>query len=214
MLVINRLSPRPNGFTAIELLVTIAVAAILMAIAVPSLTQIVRNSELTSITNTLLASINGARSEAMKRGGFAMVVPRGNGSGGTWNNGWVVFVDVKTNNSNNSNNYAYQSGNDDNNDVLVFLEEQLPSYFSIEGDNTANDNPAYIMFDPSGYSKTKIGGFGDVTLTLSRNDATGSPAAKCREVRSIVIEKTGRARSCTPTSNNDTACRVVGAPCS
>lgn len=199
---------RPNGFTVIELLITIAVAAILMAIAVPSLMQVVRNLELTSITNTLLASINGARSEAMKRGGVAMVVPVKNGSGDTWANGWYVFVDGK------ERDELFDTTKDPS-DKQVFWQEPLRPYFSIEGNHTAKDDPAYILFDPSGYLNKKDRTFGEVTsLTLRRNDVTGSPTAKCREVRSIVIERTGRSRSCTPKSNTDPACPVAGTPCS
>ena len=51
---------RNGGFTLIELMVTIALAAVLMTIAAPSFVQYQRNSELTSLTNSLLAAINAA----------------------------------------------------------------------------------------------------------------------------------------------------------
>ena len=209
MLELNGMTRRPIGLTLIELLIVVALASILMLIAVPSISQLLRNSELSSTTNTLLAGINSARSEAMKRGGYAMVVPNGNGSGTSWAKGWVVFVDGNT-----QRDRAFNLTTDTG-DVLVFAQPELNSYFTISGSNTAGANPAYIMFDPSGYSTTKNEGFGDVTLTLSRNDITGPTAAKCREVRSIVIERTGRVRSCTPTGSGDPTCPVApGGPCS
>lgn len=56
-----------NGFTLIELLVTIAAAAILMAVAVPSFNDLIVSSRLSTQTNDLIAAINTARSEAIKR---------------------------------------------------------------------------------------------------------------------------------------------------
>ncbi|RFF27321.1 GspH/FimT family pseudopilin [Wenzhouxiangella sp. 15190] len=58
---------RTAGFTLIELIVAIAVAAILLTIAVPSLSNLIRNNEVTGQTNELVALINFARSEAIRR---------------------------------------------------------------------------------------------------------------------------------------------------
>lgn len=57
-----------NGFTIIELMVVVAVLAIAAAVAVPSFTNVIEANRLASETNRLLASINFARSEAVKIG--------------------------------------------------------------------------------------------------------------------------------------------------
>jgi type IV fimbrial biogenesis protein FimT len=56
-----------SGFTVIELLVTISVASILLAVAVPAFTQLAVNARLTTQANDVVAALNLARSEAIKR---------------------------------------------------------------------------------------------------------------------------------------------------
>lgn len=185
-----------QGFTLIELMVTLAIASILMLIAVPSLTTYRRNAELTSATNTLLAAINAARGEAMKRGTNAMVVPTNNGT--NWNAGWVVFALGATNTT-----QAYNAATD----KTVHLQSAVPTYINVVGNQSAAANPPYMMFDASGYSKTKAGGFGALTLTLTRTDVSGTSALN--ETRRIVIASTGRARTCKPTSASDANCAAT-----
>ena len=79
------------GFTLIELMVTLAIASVLMMVAAPSFVGFQRNSEMTSVTNSLLAATSAARAEAMKTGMNALVVANGDGS--SWSAGWTVFVD-------------------------------------------------------------------------------------------------------------------------
>lgn len=181
---------RLPGFTLIELMVVVVIGAVLLTLAIPSFTSFQRNSQLTSATNSFLAAMNAARGEAMKRGMNAMVVP----VGADWKDGWTVFVDS------NRNGVL-----DEATDTVIQKQPALAAYFSASGQGTASETPAYILFDGSGYAKTKTAGFGALTMTLQRSDMTGS--AQLDQTRRIVIAKTGRARTCKPSS--DSTCTVT-----
>jgi type IV fimbrial biogenesis protein FimT len=90
-----------RGFTLVELLVTMAVGAILLAIAIPGYGFLVNTSKLAAVTNELVFALQLARSEAVKRGQRVTVCKSANAlnpvpacsSTGQWQQGWLVFVD-------------------------------------------------------------------------------------------------------------------------
>jgi prepilin-type N-terminal cleavage/methylation domain-containing protein len=79
------------GFTIAEVLITLTIAAILAAIAVPSFSWLIRDTRFTTEANNMVAAFNLARSEAAKRGGVARV----DSDAGTnaWGTGWTLWVD-------------------------------------------------------------------------------------------------------------------------
>ena len=92
---------RQRGVTLVELLVTIAVLAIVLALAVPGYGSLVNNIRLSSLTNDLVSALNLARSEAIKRGVRVTLCKSANPMAtepacqisGSWQDGWVAFVD-------------------------------------------------------------------------------------------------------------------------
>ena len=83
------------GFTLIELVVTVAIAALLMGIAAPSFRDSVLNSQHIAEYNDLMGSLRFARSEAIKRSSRTAVCARANDTacGSNWSNGFLVFID-------------------------------------------------------------------------------------------------------------------------
>lgn len=75
-----------NGFTLVELLITVSILAILATVGVPSFQAIIQNSRATALTNDLVSALNLARSEATKRGIAVSVCATNN----NWLNGWRV----------------------------------------------------------------------------------------------------------------------------
>jgi len=81
---------RFQGVTLIELLVALAVAAILLAVGVPMLRDFILNNRLTTHANTLAASLALARAEAVRRNRPVAIVP----AASDWSKGWTVGVDA------------------------------------------------------------------------------------------------------------------------
>lgn len=75
-----------KGFTLVELMIAISVLGILSAVALPSLTDLVRGQRIKSATSDVYASIIYARSEAIKRAADVKIVPNTT----DWAAGWRV----------------------------------------------------------------------------------------------------------------------------
>jgi prepilin-type N-terminal cleavage/methylation domain-containing protein len=101
-----------RGFTLVEALVVMAIAAILLATAVPAFTQSISSTRATDSANTLLAALNDARSQAVRLQQNVVVCrsinPQaplpdcssaavGDYAGTDWAAGWILFVDPNSN---------------------------------------------------------------------------------------------------------------------
>lgn len=92
---------RNRGFTLLELMVTVGIAAILLSVGVPSFRSVIMDNRLVRDSNQFVASINLARSSAVRfqrnatictSANFDAAVPTCTAST-DWSNGWIVWVD-------------------------------------------------------------------------------------------------------------------------
>ncbi|MDO5610329.1 MAG: GspH/FimT family pseudopilin [Pseudomonadota bacterium] len=90
----SRIGQKQGGFTLVELMVTIAVLAIISTIAYPSFTSIINSNRLTSAANEVLASAQLARSEAVRLNQTVVLCPANAAlsacDGNDWQN-WLLL---------------------------------------------------------------------------------------------------------------------------
>lgn len=162
-----------TGFTLVELLVTIAIAALLMFVALPAFMTFQKNAQLSDAVSNFIGATNAARANAMKQGVNTYLVPN---SGTNWGSGWMVFSDLNW-------NQTYDAGTE-----LIILSHEAPaSAISISIPTTSSFSAGYVLFNGSGYPRLKSGAFGGGTLVMSNGTRSSS----------IIIDPAGRTRSCT-----------------
>lgn len=135
-----------KGFTLIELMITMTVSAILLAIAVPSYQSVTTNMRMSNEINALSSDLNFARSEAVKRGLNINVCPPLNGvcNAGPnldWAAGWMVF------------------------DAGAVKQLRISS--GVNQGDTFKGGATPITFTPAGYTQFA----GTITLHNKNNDA-------------------------------------------
>lgn len=174
----------------IELMITLTIAGILSAIAVPSFITAVRSSRLTGATNQFVAALNYARSEAIKRGQYVVVRKTGT----NWESGWRTFVDVDRAGSNanvfNDDNTAPLCGT--NEDCLLRVYDALPTGFTLRGNSGVAD---YIYFKANGESKN-----GSFAIC---DNVDGNNTAESGTSRLVVVTMVGRVRQGEDSDNDN-----------
>lgn len=90
---------RIRGFTLVELMITIAVVAILLVVGVPSYSYVTANVRMSNELSALLGDIQYARSEAEKEGVNVVICASSNQktcNTSAWQNGWIIYSTVST----------------------------------------------------------------------------------------------------------------------
>ncbi len=168
-----------SGFTLVELMITVAVIAILIGIGFPSFSASLRSNRVATHANEMIATVSLARTEAIKSNIAAGICPSANGTtcGGTWNGGWLVFVD--TNNNGAPNAAAVPS-------EVVRVIAGNPSLSVIPGAGLVSP----IMFSSRGLPTSGLPAAGTAAMVLQPLDCpTGAPV-----IRSFFMNATGQIR--------------------
>jgi prepilin-type N-terminal cleavage/methylation domain-containing protein len=126
------------GFTLIELVITVAIASILIALVIPNLRPLVMSSRMTTQTNDIVSGLQIARSEAIKRASRVVVCTSSNGTacdGSGWSSGRLVFD-------------ASRSGTDTPSPLnTIRFHEPLPAEFILD---SGTSFPDPIIFNAQG----------------------------------------------------------------
>ncbi len=165
------------GLTLVELLVTIAIIAILAAVAAPSFVQMIANNALISQMNSFYIDTRFARSEAVKRGLDVSLCPSTTAmdaepvcSGSDWKVGWIVFIDT---NSNGARSNTASDG-----ETILRRQEAYGSSSSIQGTSTVSS----VRYNADG---RVAGGAANLVFSVP-NDVVDS--------RKLCITMTGKVR--------------------
>ena len=139
-----------KGFSLIELLLSVAVLGILIAVSLPSFQDTIESQVTVSQIKVMQTALNLARSEAIKRGRNVAICPSNDGvdcDAGDWDEGWVVFVDA----NDDANGSA---GSIDNGDTIIRVFDSLGSSSVLTGTTNLlefnsfgfNDSGAIVTF--------------------------------------------------------------------
>jgi len=178
---------KSSGFTLIELIVTVSIAAILMSIAVPSFKTMIDSNRLSTGTNELVSAFILARSEALKRSQTVTVCTSTNSTtcasagNNDFGQGWIVFVDCGTEGVKDASSDC--NGDGDSTDVGIDDDPIINAHSGLK-DLTIVSNSAtpehYLTYSFSGRPS------GTVTLRVTQNGSVQ---------KRIVIGRSGRIRT-------------------
>lgn len=188
-----------TGFTLIEIMVAVAIFAILASLVAPSMKNFTANNRRTAQLNHMVGSFNLARSEAVKRGATVTICARGDATNdpsnecaqqnnGRWENGWIVFVDS----DGNSNVDINAPGADT---VIRQYEALKGSQVRFVPFDSGGLTPDVISFDANGFLNTQ--------LTFVRCDDRVDAATELKNARAVIVGRTGNVRVSSDNKNSD-----------
>ncbi|MCK5696676.1 MAG: GspH/FimT family protein [Gammaproteobacteria bacterium] len=167
-----------SGFTLIELMISLAILAIIISQATPSFANMIHTQKANSEVNKFMSVIFLARSEAIKANKVATLCHSHDGlnCNGIWSDGWILFIDNDS------------DGRKDAGETIIKSDTQKYDY---QISLSAFGSRHYMRFTPLGLTLSQNGSF---KLCPKNNDH--------HYARVVIISKTGRARFSKDTNAN------------
>ncbi len=162
-----------QGFSLLELLITVLIIVLATAIGLPSYNSFVTENNVVTYTNEVVRTLNIARSEAVKRGEIVTICKSAQSSPSCdstrdWKDGWTTFVDLDVDNV------------IDNNEVVIDSHAGVSSILDL---NSSGVIPNTISYRPDGRINTISGSFSICSNTTHSI------------FRRVIIANTGRIRT-------------------
>lgn len=137
----DQMSLKRDGFTLIELVVTICILGIALALAIPSLMSFINKNKKDAGREELISALSLTRSSAITAGSWATIC--GSNDSGTqcsssksdWSHGWLVFLDANRNS------------------LIDTAEQVISTKDSVAGNLTVNTSLSHITYDNQGLAE-------------------------------------------------------------
>lgn len=175
-----------SGLTLVELMIGIALLAVLMALAVPSFRAQIAGSQLTSGSEALMGSLMQARAQAIRLGRRVTVCRSANlqqcdtDTSRGWEAGWLTFIDTDRTSASKEAELSAT-------DTLLTRSEPLPASLRVRGNGAVSH---YISFAASGEARTLSGGSNPLgTLQVC---STSAALPDARRAIDLVLSAGGR----------------------
>jgi len=180
-----RRADRARGFTLVEVLITLAIGAIILLLAVPNFGTLLERNRIGSAADHLYASLAEARGEAVKRRTTVRVCPSADNAScrddGVWSDGWIVFID-------NDSDGVVDVGDDI---VKAVPSTSLAAGVDIECDAEVEDG---VEFQATGSTGATAGSATSGAFWICHSDSD-VPSKEISASRSGRIEYTTRAQT-------------------
>lgn len=176
------------GFTMVELLITMAVLAVVLALAVPSFQGIMNRNRLTASANELVSALQTARMEAVRRNKRVALCPSTDGGscgGSDWSR-ILVFVDADADGD---------TGGDDDEvvrDVVVNMGDLVVRGSS----NVASNDRIWFAADGLVRAGAAASSSGGVSVCSSRLPAAGNTRDVLFAVSRISVDSRDGSAEC------------------
>lgn len=167
---------RQRGFTITELMVVVAIIAILLGIGLPSYRYITNSYRMSAEVNGLLGDLQYARAEAVREGQTVTACVSTDGAtctgGVNWAKGWIVFSDP-------NNNQTVDAG-----ETVLRKQSQFTGTTTTQDTFNASGTLTAVTYNREGFATTGAGGFPNSLITL--HDSTSNSAwTRCLSITPV-----------------------------